>query len=194
MVMDSLSGGEYSGHCDGVTPKPDISCGSHAPCIPEGTGPRHEVHRGSCQGGRAVKTGTITENEMQVSNVIPMKGFDPAQGVGLLVGGGKRKDLLCFFFRRHISLSPFDRKLQCRRLSDSFVWRIHRYAGWTATDRTHDSHGTDSADQPHPARRTRDFSVFYPAGSCHQSHIRRQSSDGISNRNGSRNTGSRTLH
>lgn len=30
------------------------------------------------------KTGTITENEMQVSNVIPMKGFDPAQGVGLI--------------------------------------------------------------------------------------------------------------
>lgn len=29
------------------------------------------------------KTGTITENEMQVSSVIPMEGFDPAQGVGL---------------------------------------------------------------------------------------------------------------
>ena len=29
------------------------------------------------------KTGTITENEMQVSNVIPMEGFDPTQGVGL---------------------------------------------------------------------------------------------------------------
>ncbi|MDY3225280.1 MAG: cation-translocating P-type ATPase [Candidatus Faecousia sp.] len=29
------------------------------------------------------KTGTITENEMQVSSVIPMAGFDPAQGVGL---------------------------------------------------------------------------------------------------------------
>ena len=29
------------------------------------------------------KTGTITENEMQVSSVIPMDGFDPAQGVGL---------------------------------------------------------------------------------------------------------------
>lgn len=29
------------------------------------------------------KTGTITENEMQVSSVIPMEGFDPTQGVGL---------------------------------------------------------------------------------------------------------------
>ena len=29
------------------------------------------------------KTGTITENEMQVSSVIPMDGFDPTQGVGL---------------------------------------------------------------------------------------------------------------
>lgn len=29
------------------------------------------------------KTGTITENEMQVSSVIPMAGFDPTQGVGL---------------------------------------------------------------------------------------------------------------
>ncbi|MDY4598329.1 MAG: cation-translocating P-type ATPase [Candidatus Faecousia sp.] len=29
------------------------------------------------------KTGTITENEMQVSSVIPMDGFDPAQGLGL---------------------------------------------------------------------------------------------------------------
>lgn len=27
--------------------------------------------------------GTITENEMQVSSVIPMEGFDPTQGVGL---------------------------------------------------------------------------------------------------------------
>ncbi|HAL88089.1 MAG TPA: ATPase P, partial [Clostridiales bacterium] len=34
------------------------------------------------------KTGTITENEMQVSSLIPLEGFDPAQGVGLktLVG------------------------------------------------------------------------------------------------------------
>ena len=29
------------------------------------------------------KTGTITANEMQVSSVIPMEGFDPTQGVGL---------------------------------------------------------------------------------------------------------------
>lgn len=29
------------------------------------------------------KTGTITENEMQVSSVIPMEAFDPTQGVGL---------------------------------------------------------------------------------------------------------------
>ena len=29
------------------------------------------------------KTGTITENEMQVSSVIPMEGFDPTRGVGL---------------------------------------------------------------------------------------------------------------
>ena len=29
------------------------------------------------------KTGTITENEMQISSVIPMEGFDPTQGVGL---------------------------------------------------------------------------------------------------------------
>ena len=29
------------------------------------------------------KTGTITENEMRVCDVIPMEGFDPAQGVGL---------------------------------------------------------------------------------------------------------------
>ena len=29
------------------------------------------------------KTGTITENEMQGSSVIPMDGFDPAQGLGL---------------------------------------------------------------------------------------------------------------
>ena len=29
------------------------------------------------------KTGTITENEMQVSSVIPMEGFNPTQGVGL---------------------------------------------------------------------------------------------------------------
>lgn len=29
------------------------------------------------------KTGTITENEMQVASLIPMAGFDPAQGVGL---------------------------------------------------------------------------------------------------------------
>lgn len=29
------------------------------------------------------KTGTITENEMQVSSVIPMESFDPTQGVGL---------------------------------------------------------------------------------------------------------------
>lgn len=34
------------------------------------------------------KTGTITENEMQVSSLVPLEGFDPAQGVGLktLVG------------------------------------------------------------------------------------------------------------
>ena len=29
------------------------------------------------------KTGTITENEMQVSSMLPMEGFDPAQGIGL---------------------------------------------------------------------------------------------------------------
>ena len=34
------------------------------------------------------KTGTITENEMQVSSLVPLEGFDPTQGVGLktLVG------------------------------------------------------------------------------------------------------------